>query len=164
MSLNISVAIQAEDDQIQRVFLHPNSDGFTYQFTGSPSPWLIHQIDNFLKNYSQGLQRTRISCKFSKCGLAWEGLSPFIKKVLNALLTIPFGETRTYGEIAKQIGQPKAARAVGGALGKNLFPLLLPCHRIVASSSIGGFSEGIDLKKKLLDFEARSCKLLHSAL
>lgn len=70
------------------------------------------------------------------------------------LQTIPFGETRTYGEIAAKIGQPKAARAVGGACRNNPFPFFLPCHRVVSSVSIGGFSEGIDLKRHLLDFEA----------
>ncbi len=80
----------------------------------------------------------------------------FQQCVYNEALNIPFGKTISYGELAERINNPKAARAVGGALGKNPFPILIPCHRIVGSNGkLTGFSaiDGIELKRKLIDFE-----------
>lgn len=78
----------------------------------------------------------------------------FQKKVWEALLTIPCGETRTYGEIAKQIGNPKASRAVGAANGKNPISILAPCHRVIgASGKLVGFAGGLENKALLLRLE-----------
>ena len=69
-------------------------------------------------------------------------------------MTIPFGQTRSYGWIAAKIGNPGAARATGRALGKNPWPLLVPCHRVIrADGTIGGFSSGVDWKRFLLKWE-----------
>lgn len=78
----------------------------------------------------------------------------FQKQVWEALLTIPFGETRTYGQIAKQIGNPQAVRAVGGAANKNPIPIIAPCHRVIgATGKLVGFGGGIANKTILLDIE-----------
>lgn len=78
----------------------------------------------------------------------------FQKKVWKALQTIPYGETRSYGEIARQIGSPKAARAVGGANNKNHIIILIPCHRVVgANGELVGFGCGLDVKEYLLNLE-----------
>ena len=78
----------------------------------------------------------------------------FQKKVYSALLDIPYGETASYGEIAAKTGNPKAARAVGGACNKNPLLLAVPCHRVVgASGSLTGFAAGIETKKKLIELE-----------
>lgn len=78
----------------------------------------------------------------------------FQREVWRALQTIPPGETRTYGEIARQIGKPGAVRAVGGACGANPIPVLVPCHRVLAANKkIGGFSGGLEWKRKLLQLE-----------
>lgn len=75
----------------------------------------------------------------------------FEKKVYKALLTIKKGEVKSYEWLAKRIGNPKAARAVGNALNKNPFQGIIPCHRIIRKDgSIGGFAKGTALKKKLL--------------
>lgn len=75
----------------------------------------------------------------------------FQKKVWRALRKIPLGKTRSYGDIATQIGQPRAVRAVGGACGANPIPVLVPCHRVLAANNkIGGFSGGLDWKRTLL--------------
>jgi O-6-methylguanine DNA methyltransferase len=75
----------------------------------------------------------------------------FQKSVWNALRKISFGQTNSYGEIARAIGNPKAVRAVGGACGANLVPVLIPCHRVLAADGkIGGFSGGLDWKRALL--------------
>lgn len=78
----------------------------------------------------------------------------FQKKIWQALLTIPFGETRTYGQIAKQIGDPKAVRAVGGAANKNPISIIAPCHRVIgASGKLTGFAGGLANKNHLLRLE-----------
>lgn len=80
--------------------------------------------------------------------------TPFQMTVWNALRKIPFGQVRTYGEIASVIGQPGAARAVGGACNQNRLLLIVPCHRVVASGGgLGGFANGVDIKRQLLQLE-----------
>lgn len=87
--------------------------------------------------------------------LVLEG-TPFQKKVWRELQKIPYGQTATYGEIARRIGKPKAARAVGGACNKNKIPIIVPCHRVIGSGgSLVGFAGGLSLKSKLLQLEAK---------
>lgn len=75
----------------------------------------------------------------------------FQNQVWNALLQIPYGETTTYSRIAQLVGRPKAVRAVGTAIGRNPVPLIVPCHRVVASDGgLAGFAWGLDAKKYLL--------------
>lgn len=91
--------------------------------------------------------------------------SPFQLKVYEELVKIPFGETRTYEDIAFAIGQPKAARAVGQALHKNPIPILVPCHRVVGKDgSLTGFAGGIESKEWLLQFESAHPKKAASIL
>ena len=83
------------------------------------------------------------------------GATTFHRAVWNATRSIPYGETRTYAWVAQQIGRPQAFRAVGGALARNPFPIIVPCHRVLASNgNLGGFSGGLALKKRLLELEA----------
>lgn len=78
----------------------------------------------------------------------------FQKRVWAALLTIPFGETRSYGEIARAIGQPTASRAVGAANGRNPISIIAPCHRVIgANGLLTGFAGGIEAKRLLLALE-----------
>src|SRR6476660_1550804 len=84
----------------------------------------------------------------------------FQKKVWNALLTIPFGETRSYGDIARQIGNPKSVRAVGAANGKNPIPIIVPCHRVIGSGGdLTGFGGGLERKRWLLEHEGALLRL-----
>jgi methylated-DNA-[protein]-cysteine S-methyltransferase len=79
----------------------------------------------------------------------------FQQRVWQALLTIPFGETRSYGEIARQLGRPKAFRAVGAANGRNPLSIVAPCHRVVgADGSLTGFGGGLAAKEYLLRHES----------
>jgi len=81
--------------------------------------------------------------------------SEFNELVWHELEKIPYGETISYGELACRVGNPKAARAVGTANGKNPIPIVIPCHRVVATGGkLGGFGGGLPLKRKLLDLEA----------
>jgi len=79
----------------------------------------------------------------------------FQRRVWSALRTIPYGQTRSYSEIAAQIGAPQAVRAVGAANGRNPIPIIVPCHRVIgASGSLVGFGGGLEWKRLLLDLEA----------
>lgn len=79
--------------------------------------------------------------------------TPFQKEVWRSLCRISYGKTKTYGEIAQEIGRPHSSQAVGNACGANPLPLLIPCHRIVARNGIGGFSAGLAIKETLLQLE-----------
>jgi methylated-DNA-[protein]-cysteine S-methyltransferase len=91
--------------------------------------------------------------------LAPEG-TPFQQRVWSALGEIPYGETRTYGEIAEQIGRPRAARAVGLANGRNPISIIVPCHRVIGSDrSLTGYGAGVERKRQLLELEAHGSGL-----
>ena len=78
----------------------------------------------------------------------------FQRKVWRALMTIPYGETRSYGWVAKKIGRPRASRAVGAACGANPIPVIVSCHRVIAGDgSLGGFGGGLPMKRRLLALE-----------
>ena len=110
-----------------------------------------------LTEYFAG-KRKKFSVKLDFIG------TEFQNKVWHALLTIPFGETRSYGEIARQLGNPKAMRAVGAANGKNPISIIAPCHRVIgATGELTGFAGGLKTKAYLLKLEggeARSPRLL----
>ena len=94
-------------------------------------------------------KRKEFSCK-----TFFDHGTDFEKRVWNALLAIPYGETRTYKWIAAEAGNPQAFRAAGNALGKNPIPVIFPCHRIIESDgSLGGYSSGTGIKRRLLDIE-----------
>ena len=87
-----------------------------------------------------------------KVDVAWA--TPFQRSVWDVARSIPYGQTQSYGWIARSLGNPKASRAVGQALGRNPVPVIVPCHRVVRSTgSLGGFSGGLELKQDLLDIE-----------
>jgi methylated-DNA-[protein]-cysteine S-methyltransferase len=87
-----------------------------------------------------------------------DAFPPFSRKVLEFVHTIPYGETLTYAEVAHAVGQPKAARAVGQALKRNPLPLIIPCHRVVATNGLGGFTSpgGIATKLEMLQWERKN--------
>ena len=92
--------------------------------------------------------------------LAPEG-TPFQLGVWRRLCDIPFGETISYGELASQIGNPKASRAVGLANGSNPIPIVIPCHRVIGSNGkLTGYGGGLPIKEKLLALERRQLRLL----
>lgn len=101
-----------------------------------------------LTEYAAGRRRA------FELSLDWSSIKPFQRAVLRAASHIPFGETRSYAWIAQKIGNPKAARAVGQALGANPLPIILPCHRVIASSGkLGGYGGGLPMKVRLLKLE-----------
>jgi methylated-DNA-[protein]-cysteine S-methyltransferase len=77
----------------------------------------------------------------------------FQREVWNELSRIPYGETISYGELARRVGRPSAPRAVGQANGRNPIPVIVPCHRVLASNGIGGYGGGLKVKRQLLAVE-----------
>ena len=103
-----------------------------------------------LEEYFAGKKET-FSFPLSMHGTAFE------KRVWQALLDIPYGETRTYGQLAAQLGMPKGARAVGGACARNPLLIAVPCHRVIASSgALTGFAAGMQAKRSLLALEGHA--------
>jgi len=144
-------AVLWEDDRAGRVPVHLARED-------NHHPVLV-EAGRQLEEYFAG-RRTEFALTLDMSG------TPFQRTVWNALLTIPFGETRSYAEIARQIGRPTAVRAVGAANGRNPVSIVTPCHRVVGSSgALTGFAGGLDVKARLLALEgvalpalgARSC-------
>ena len=108
---------------------------------------ILLQAERELAEYLDG-KRKVFSVKLDPAG------TPFQSKVWEALEKIPFGETRSYGQIAKQIGNIKAVRAVGAAIGRNPVSVMVPCHRVIgASGDLTGFAGGLKIKEQLLTLE-----------
>ncbi|HEX5848735.1 MAG TPA: methylated-DNA--[protein]-cysteine S-methyltransferase [Rubrobacter sp.] len=102
-----------------------------------------------LAEYSSG-ERRAFDVPLAFSGSEWQ------KAVWAELTRIPFGETRSYGEVADALGRPGAARAVGSANARNVLPLVVPCHRVIAADgTLGGFNGGLHLKERLLEHETR---------
>ena len=109
---------------------------------------LLKQAEAEVTEYLAGKRRT------FTVPLRAEG-TPFQKAVWDALKRIPFGETRCYGEIAREVGSPKGARAVGMACNRNPILLMIPCHRVVGSTGkLVGFACGLPMKERLLQLES----------
>ena len=103
-----------------------------------------------LEEYFDGARRA-FDLELAPSGTAFQ------RQVLDALLTIPYGETRSYADVARQVGRPAAVRAVGAANGRNPLPIVIPCHRVIGrDGSLTGFGGGLDAKRVLLELEARA--------
>ena len=113
---------------------------------------ILLETERQLKEYFQG-KRKSFSFKLDLIG------TKFQNDVWQALLAIPFGETRSYGQIARQLGNPQATRAVGAANGRNPISIVVPCHRVIGSSGkLTGFAGGLEAKAHLLGLENRSVR------
>jgi len=133
------VAILWENDKPQRVRLND-------LVANDQHPVLV-ETERQLKEYFAGKRK-----KFS-VALDMRG-TRFQKDVWEALLTVPFGETRSYAQLAKQLGNPRATRAVGAANGRNPVSIIVPCHRVIGSSGkLTGFAGGLEVKAHLLNLE-----------
>jgi len=118
---------------------------------GSPTGELKKAVEQ-LTRYARG-EKITFDLKLDPQG------TPFQKKVWQAMREIPYGETRSYGDLARAIGSPKAFRAVGGACNRNPIFIVQPCHRVVGTNgSLTGFFGGLDLKEKLLQFEKQKTR------
>ena len=114
---------------------------------------ILKQTEAELEEYFAGT-RTKFTVPLDMRG------TPFKKLVWEALLAIPYGETRTYGQLASQLGNPRGTRAVGAANGRNPVAVIAPCHRVVGSSGkLTGFAGGLAAKALLLNLESRGDRL-----
>ncbi|MYM31285.1 methylated-DNA--[protein]-cysteine S-methyltransferase [Duganella sp. CY15W] len=138
-------AILWENERPNRVRLEPMIE--------NRSSAVLAKVAGQLAEYFAG-QRSRFEVKLDFKG------TDFQQQVWAALLTIPFGETRTYSQIARQIGKPAAVRAVGAANGRNPISIIAPCHRVIgASGDLTGFAGGLAAKQTLLTIEGALTKL-----
>ena len=120
---------------------------FDWGTGGTDASPLLLEAERQLSEYFAGNRKT------FDLPLKPEG-TVFQRAVWNALCAIPYGETRSYGEIAAQIGAPKACRAVGMTNHRNPLPILIPCHRVIgADGSLTGYGGGLDKKRFLLELE-----------
>jgi methylated-DNA-[protein]-cysteine S-methyltransferase len=135
-------AVLWENDNPSRVRLGPLEEDRNHP--------VLREAERQLSDYFAGKRET-FSLKLDFAG------TDFQKKVWNALTTIPFGQTRSYGQIARQIGHPKAVRAVGAANGRNPISIIAPCHRVIGSNGkLTGFAGGLKAKAALLEMETKS--------
>ena len=135
------VAILWENDNPRRVRLSEMVENH-----GQP---ILIAAERQLKEYFSG-KRQKFSIPLDLRGTSFQ------RAVWQSLLAIPFGETRSYGQLARQLGNPRAMRAVGAANGKNPVSIIVPCHRLIGSTGkLTGFAGGLDAKAHLLGMEAR---------
>lgn len=124
-------------------------DGYTVLESEEVDSPLLREAERQLASYFAG------QLQVFSLPLCTRG-TPFQEKVWCALQKIPYGETRTYGELAAMIGQPTVARAVGGANHRNPLAIIIPCHRVVAAhGGLGGYGGGLDKKQWLLALEEK---------
>ena len=135
-------AILWQDDRPGRVALG--------EMTEQPGHTVLVETEKQLRAYFAG-ERTMFDLPLDMAG------SDFQKRVWAQLLAIPFGQTRTYGEIARAIGSPNAVRAVGAANGRNPVSIVAPCHRVIGTNGkLTGFAGGLAAKEHLLGIESRT--------
>jgi methylated-DNA-[protein]-cysteine S-methyltransferase len=134
-------AILWENDDPERVRLAPLVEDKNHP--------VLCETERQLNDYFAGKLK-KFSLKFDFAG------TDFQRKVWRALAAIPFGETRSYADIARQIGHPKAVRAIGAATGRNPISIIVPCHRVIGSNGkLTGFAGGLETKAFLLKTESR---------
>jgi methylated-DNA-[protein]-cysteine S-methyltransferase len=113
---------------------------------GHDAPPVLKDTESQLEEYF-ARERTEFDVPMELDG------TTFHKEVWAELSRIPYGETISYGELARRVGRPKGPRAVGQANGRNPIPIIVPCHRVLASSGIGGYGGGLPMKRTLLAVE-----------
>ena len=150
-----AILFQTEPILLKRIFLphsHKTVLKKQIQMTGPAKPGHTPAVLNMCKDIQAYFNGAPIKAPWKSLDLS--GLTPLQRSVLEAVSSVPYGEVRSYGQVAAQIGHPRACRFVGTTLAGNPFPILIPCHRILrADGSIGGFYGGNDLKKRMLLLE-----------
>lgn len=143
--------IAEENQAIVAVYLPwPVDDEIIVQDIGTETP-LLEEAFRQLHEYLAG-KRREFTLPLDAQG------TEFRRRVWRELRNIPYGETVSYQTVAERIGNPKAARAVGAANGRNPIPIFIPCHRVIgASGNLVGFGGGLELKEKLLNLEKTKC-------
>jgi len=145
------ITLIGDEEGLQELFVHTDATNRTLVIPADweENPLFFKEIEASLACYFKGTLK-HFNVRLNPMG------TPFQKQVWEALREIPYGETRSYGEIAEQIGRQKACRAVGAANGKNPIPIIIPCHRVIGKNGkLTGFALGIEIKETLLRLENR---------
>lgn len=141
------LSVTATKTAVTQVCFGTQIPGDSIPCTGTDTPVLLHQAARELREYFSGTRRT-FTLPLAPAG------TEFQKKVWKALQTIPYGQTRTYKQIAIQIGHNQSFRAVGMANNRNPIVILVPCHRVVGyDGTLTGYAGGLDIKERLLTLE-----------
>jgi O-6-methylguanine DNA methyltransferase len=138
-----SWCVEGDDDGITRIYLPHDRQKATDGSVAAPVKKAAKQLEEYFAK-----KRTHFDVDLHLD----EGTS-FQHDVWMALAKIPYGEVRTYGDVATKINHPNAYRAVGNANAANPWPIVVPCHRVVATSGMGGYAGGLDVKRALLELE-----------
>jgi len=136
------LVLEADGDVLIGLRL-PNTPSHGHQHEETP---VLKEAATQLQEYFAG-ERTDFDLRLELDG------TPFQREVWAELSRIPYGETISYGELARRVGRPKGPRAVGQANGKNPIAIIVPCHRVLASNGIGGYGGGLTVKRALLALE-----------
>ena len=144
------IGVVADETAITRLYFEgENAPGDLVEKETS----LLHEAGSQLQSYLAG-QRRQFTVPLAPAG------TPYLRQVWNRLCTIPYGQTRSYREIAQELGNPRAARAVGLANHINPLPIFIPCHRVIgANGNLTGYRGGLELKAHLLELEKRHALL-----
>ncbi len=113
---------------------------------------IVAEVERQINEYFSGVRRKLDVPIDEKLG------TPFQRRVWQAVMQIPYGQTRSYGEVAAMIGRPKAARAVGSAMACTPIPIVVPCHRVVSARGIGGYGGNLDVKEYMIAMEKNVCR------
>ncbi len=142
----LSVLVLWDRGKAQGILINPGADVVLDEVP----PVEVERFFTQLRDYLAG-KEVSLSLPIN-----WERLTPFARKVSQELLKTRCGQMLSYAELARRIGNPKAARAVGQVMAKNPFPLVIPCHRVIGSNgSLTGFGGGLELKARLLALEQK---------
>jgi O-6-methylguanine DNA methyltransferase len=141
----ISFNTHETKNQVRRVMLGYEAAMYQPYLVEQPDSRVVEELESYLRGelrrFSVGVDLTAVR-------------APFHRQVLEALCAVDYGETTTYGKLARSVGRPGGARAVGQAVGMNPIAILVPCHRVLASDgSLGGYSAGLERKRALLELE-----------
>ena len=144
--------VMSEEELVSVAFRRLATEQVTAQLSGGRPLRVISGrglvASRQLREYFAG-ERQRFELK-----IAWHLAAPFQQKVLQRLAKVPFGEVTSYGDLAQAVGSPGASRAVGGAMRSNRWPIVIPCHRVLAArGALGGFTGGLTIKRALLELE-----------
>ena len=138
------LVLESDGDVLIGIWLP--SQATTTRGDGHDAPPVLKDTATQLEEYFAG-ERTGFDVPMELDGTAFQ------KEVWRELTRIPYGETISYGELARRVGRPKGPRAVGQANGRNPIPIIVPCHRVLASNGIGGYGGGLTIKRALLAVE-----------
>ncbi|MEO0254772.1 MAG: methylated-DNA--[protein]-cysteine S-methyltransferase [candidate division WOR-3 bacterium] len=148
------ISIKFKEGKIKEINFLDNKNYKNFEVEGKVEEEFSKVIEEF-KNYFVGKKE---DFKFSYKLIDLNFIDDFKKKVFMELLKVKWGEVITYSELAEKLGNRNLRRKVGRALSENPYPIIIPCHRVVGKNNLGGFSGGLDWKKKLLKLEGVNIK------